>query len=267
MDSGYKKFFQEARSLRAKEARSNEKSQGKAPKRRVDLKGNLKIKRKRPPSPSATFPFKALVAFIILTWASVWALVEWENIERYLNGVQVSFFGQALAEADTEAGKKQPTKDKKEEKKSSNAEPEQTKKSSAARAWTEEELALFTKLEERKKNLDLREEELNKMEAELQKQKVMIEKKIDELGELRKKIANQLKVQVEVDEERVKKLVDFYSNMKPANAAKIVGDLNEDLAVEVLGRMKKKDAAAIMNLLDPGKSKRLSEKYAGYVKR
>ena len=52
--------------------------------------------------------------------------------------------------------------------------------------------------------------------------------------------------------------------MKPKQAAEVIGSLNEELAVEVLAKMKKKNAAEIMNLLPPDKARILSEKYTGY---
>ena len=59
-------------------------------------------------------------------------------------------------------------------------------------------------------------------------------------------------------------LVDLYSNLQPKQAADVIGSINEDLAIEVLAKMKKKSAAEIMNLLPPEKARTLSEKYTGY---
>jgi len=130
--------------------------------------------------------------------------------------------------------------------------------------YTDEEINHFNKLNEREHQLDLREAELNKLEAELHKQKNEIEARIAKLEQIRGDVANILKDRVATDEKKVNTLVDFYSNMKPQQAATIIGNLNEDLAVEVLGKMKKKNAAAIMNLLDPKKAEVLSEKFTGY---
>jgi len=52
--------------------------------------------------------------------------------------------------------------------------------------------------------------------------------------------------------------------MKPAQAAKVFETMDEDLAVEILGKMKKKNAAEVMNLIKPEKAQVFSEKYAGY---
>jgi flagellar motility protein MotE (MotC chaperone) len=102
------------------------------------------------------------------------------------------------------------------------------------------------------------------LEEELQRQKVELDKRIQQLEGVRRDIASILKDRVEVDQQKVDKLVDLYSNMKPKQAADVMSSLNEDLAVEILSKMKKKNAAEIMNLLPPEKARILSEKYTGY---
>jgi flagellar motility protein MotE (MotC chaperone) len=52
--------------------------------------------------------------------------------------------------------------------------------------------------------------------------------------------------------------------MKPQQAAKVFETLDEDLVIEILGRMKKKNAADILNLVKPEKAQILAERYAGY---
>jgi flagellar motility protein MotE (MotC chaperone) len=130
-----------------------------------------------------------------------------------------------------------------------------------------EELNHFSKLRERKMELDLREQELARLEEELQKQKLEIEGRLQRLTEVRDDISKLLSERVKVDQERVGKLVEFYSSMKPQQAATIMEKIDEDLAVEILGQMKKKNAAEIINLLQADKARRLSEKFAGYAKK
>ncbi len=55
--------------------------------------------------------------------------------------------------------------------------------------------------------------------------------------------------------------------MKPQQAAKVFESMDEDLAIEILGRMKKKPAAEILNLVKSEKAQVLSEKYAGYKRK
>ncbi|MCB0414925.1 MAG: hypothetical protein KDD50_11360, partial [Bdellovibrionales bacterium] len=79
--------------------------------------------------------------------------------------------------------------------------------------WTDEELSHFSKLNERKRQLDQREQQLAKLEEELHKQKIEIESRIKRLEELRGQISKVLTDRVNIDQEKVVKLVDFYSNM------------------------------------------------------
>lgn len=132
------------------------------------------------------------------------------------------------------------------------------------RSWSDEELGFFNKLNDRKKELDLREAELSKLEEELQKQKAELDDKIKQLETMRADISKTLKTRVAVDQEKVDKLVQTYSTMKAQNAAKIIETLNEDLAVEVIDKMKKKSAAEIMNMMDAKKARRISELLTGY---
>ncbi len=137
-------------------------------------------------------------------------------------------------------------------------------KPSDIRNWSDEELSFFNKLNDRKKELDLREAELAKLEEELGKQKTDLDEKLKQLEAMRAEISKTLKTRVAVDQEKVDKLVQTYSTMKAQNAAKIIETLNEDLAVEVMDKMKKKNAAEIMNMMDAKKARRLSELLTGY---
>lgn len=130
--------------------------------------------------------------------------------------------------------------------------------------WTSEEMSFFKRLNDRKLELDRREAELAKLEEELQKQRVGIEEKIKQLEKTRAEISATLKGRVEQDQEKVAKLVDVYSNMKPQSASKVIESLNEDLAVTILDKMKKKNAAEILNTMSSAKAKRLSEMLTGY---
>lgn len=188
-----------------------------------------------------------------------------DKAEEIISTIEIKILGTTASASETPAAaKNSQTKDKKTE---GTAEadaaapaPEKEKQLS----MTPEELALFKNLEERRKALDQREAELKKLDEELQKQKEELDKRLVDIEQVRKSIANQLEEKVKVDQERVDQLVSFYSSMKAQQAAKIIETLNEDLAVEVLLKMKKKSAAEVMNLMAADKAQRLSEKFAGY---
>ncbi len=201
-----------------------------------------------------------LVAFVLAGGSGWYLYVGDQGANKLFDRVEVSLMGEASAASATQDSSAE-TKDKSEEKSSATTALE---KAAPKKTWTDDEITLFSKLEARKTQLDSRESELNKLEEELQKQKDVLEKRLAELEEVRGKISAKLDEKVKVDTAKVESLVSVFANMKPAQAAKVVEGINEDLAVEVLAKMKNKNAAEILNLMDAEKAKRISEKYAGY---
>jgi flagellar motility protein MotE (MotC chaperone) len=251
MSNGYDRFFKAAKAARHEDG-----------KERL-LRQALRMKRKKSRPP---LPWKAVGGLLIsLVLAGFYAAnPDW--IESLIGRIEVSAVGEADAEAAEPAAagpaaEKANAEGEKAAAKAGEAAPDKGREPKAA---VPEDLSHFEKLKQRKLELDMREKELTELEEELQKQKVELDKRIAQLEEMRGQIAQVLKDRVEVDQEKVNKLVDLYSNMKPKQAADVIGSINEDLAVEILAKMKKKSAAEIMNLLPPEKARMLSEKYTGY---
>ena len=240
---------------------------------RREIAVRAKNRRKASMRKRQAFPvIPAIIAVIAIVTCTI-GFVKPDLADRLLSHIDVSLFGKANAEASP--------KKKEEAKTAEAAKSAETKAASAAttakphetaraelpsdfRNWSDEELSFFNKLNDRKKELDVREADLGKLEEELQKQKAELDTKIKQLESMRADISKTLKTRVEVDQEKVDKLVQFYSTMKPQQAAKVIESLNEDLAVEVMDKMKKKSAAEIMNALKPEKARRLSEMLTGY---
>ena len=124
-------------------------------------------------------------------------------------------------------------------------------------------VSVFEALKTKRLALEKKERDLARLEEDLHKQKAEIEKQLKELNKMRRNISSVLDKKVETDESSLQKLVGVYSNMKPQNAATIITQLDEELAIQVLGQMRKQNAAAILNFIEPKKAKYLSEKYAG----
>lgn len=262
MKSGYDQFFKAARNAKAQAkptAPAPQKS-FKLSEEKLRSKLNVKPKRKQRKSEVPVFSLMFAMGAVGL---SAWLLIEPTRLEAILDKVEVNFMGAASASAEKAS---QPEGAKAE--KSAATEPGHLDaKNPKTDSYSEEDISHFAKLNDRKKELDQREKELNELEEELHKQRVEVESRILKLEEMRTQIASILKERVAVDEEKVNKLVEFYSNMKPKQAADIIMTINEELAVEVLGRMKKKNAAEVMNLLPSTKAQALSEKFAGYKRK
>jgi len=218
---------------------------------------------KRKPNP---FPWKAFAGLAVTVAALGTYLLAPEHVEKWANRIEVNAMGGAASasEAAAKSAEKSKATPTHAEKPAAGGEPANPDHGPEAKSAVPEDLSHFEKLKQRKDELDMREKELSELEEELQKQKVELDKRIVQLEEMRNQIAQILKDRVEVDQEKVTKLVDLYSNMKPKQAADVIGSINEDLAVEVLAKMKKKNAAEIMNLLPADKARTLSEKYTGY---
>lgn len=218
----------------------------------------LRVKRKR----KTPFPWKAVAGLSVSLFIAGLYFINPEGFEKALNKIEIKAMG--TADAEEKPAEKSKGVSAEKEKAAAKTEKSAPAKGGEEKSAVSEDMNQYDKLRQRKEELDQREKELTELEEELQKQKVELDKRLTQLEEMRGQIAQTLKDRVEVDQEKVTKLVDLYSNMKPKQAADIIGSINEELAVEVLAKMKKKNAAEIMNLLPQDKAKVLSEKYTGY---
>jgi flagellar motility protein MotE (MotC chaperone) len=272
MKSGYDQFFKTAQDVKrgtpppsvAKgkaqfKTRSTDAQTAK--KQEQQLRQSLKMKRKKAP-----FPWKATAALAASLVLAGFYLAAPQAVENFVDRIQIRAMGAADAAENQAPAKKAGAEGKASSAKEAAQGKEKTETAQGAGEHPIEavDASHFEKLKERKEALDLREKELGELEEELQKQKVELDKRITQLEDMRNQIAQILKDRVEIDQEKVNKLVDLYSNMKPKQAADVIASINEDLAVEVLAKMKKKSAAEIMNLLPSDKARVLSEKYTGY---
>ena len=245
------------------------------------LQTKLQARRERP-----KFPVAAFCVAVCALGVSVGGYLFPEKLEQMLAKVEIGAFGAAEAKTETKTDAKSNSKAEDKSSAKADATKDAEKLTSAdggkgensaatadskkkepgvnTKGWTEEEMSFFNKLGERKKELDTREAELNKLDEELQKQKIELEKRIQYLEQIRAQIGTTLKSKVSADQEKVDKLVQFYSGMKPAQAAKVMESINEELAVGILDKMKKKNAADILNAMESKKAQKLSEVLAGY---
>lgn len=267
MKSGYDQFFKQVRknandgaikvqpSSKPRASKVSQSEVAQQLRERVMTRTQMKRKKK------ASIPWKFVgFSFIGLVLAIV-GMQYSPQLDAFIKRVEFSVMGIASAEeksAPPAEAKKAANEDKPEAK---------TTGPTPAKEYTQEELNHFAKLNDRKKELDAREEELARLESELQVQKSELDKKLEELKKTRREISSVLDEKVKADEKKVDALVQMYSNMKPQQAAKIFETMDDDLAIEILGRMKKKPAAEILNLVKAEKAQVLSEKYAGYRKK
>ena len=107
-------------------------------------------------------------------------------------------------------------------------------------------------LERRQSELDHRQEELNAMESR-------VNDKLEEMQALEGRIKMMLKDAQTLQDEKLRHLVDVYTNMKPKQAAQVLETLNEQTAVRILAAMRGRQAGEILTNVTPEKAGRLSE--------
>lgn len=251
MKSGYDQFFQKAQRAAKGEPESGKRFALNPSQVEASLRQKAGVKKSRK---KASVPWKMIVFSVVGFLVAGAGLVHADQLEDFLKRVEIGSFGQAFAQTPTPPAPTPPP--------AASAAP-----AAAERQPTSNQIDHLSKLSDRQRELEARAEELSRQEAELAQMKIELEKRLQELEGMRQQISEILAERVKVDEEKVETLVQMYSNMKPPQAAKIFESLDEDLAVELLSRMKKKNAADIMNLLPPEKAQIFSERYAGYKRK
>ena len=105
---------------------------------------------------------------------------------------------------------------------------------------------MFRDMMERRKKLDEFERQLRAREALLKAADKEVERKVLELGKLKKEIESLLNQQTEEEEARIRSLVKIYEGMKPKDAARIFDTLDIDVLVSVMSTMSERKVAPIL---------------------
>lgn len=104
-----------------------------------------------------------------------------------------------------------------------------------------------------------KQEELNRREQELLALQQQMQSRLDELHALEGKIQGMLKKAGDVQDEKLKHLIDVYSNMKPRQAAQVLETLDERIAVKILAGMRGKQAGEVLTYMQAEPAAKLSE--------
>jgi len=110
----------------------------------------------------------------------------------------------------------------------------------------------LNELEEKKKKLAIKEKKLKKRDKELS----LLEEELQ-----RKKQALEKREAIyENQEAKWQKLVAYYNDMKPDAAAAILSEMDDQIVIEILRRMKKSQVAIVMMKMDPKRAGEISRK-------
>ena len=120
------------------------------------------------------------------------------------------------------------------------------------------EIELLQSLNIRRHEIEGREREFELREKTLAAAEHGLVEKIAELKRLKTQVESLLTQHDEEQEGRMQSLVKIYENMKPKDAARILANLNGEILLDVIERMREAKTAPILALLSPEKAQRLT---------
>jgi len=113
-----------------------------------------------------------------------------------------------------------------------------------------------------KKDLSAKELELKTLEEGVDKKLAEIDKKLIEMRELQKKIETALAARSEQETKKIQDLAKIYDKMSPDKAALALSGLDKKLAAQLLGYMKVKAAAKILDQMAKQNTTELSKTFS-----
>jgi len=107
--------------------------------------------------------------------------------------------------------------------------------------------------------LKARAEALDRQEQALKTMETDLNARVAKLQELETMLKGMLSEAKSIKEEKMRHLIDVYTNMKPKQAASVLETLDENIAVKILAGMKGRTAGEILTGVSAKKAAKLSE--------
>lgn len=105
-------------------------------------------------------------------------------------------------------------------------------------------------------------EELENKKNELKRLEGEVDKKIEQLNQLRVKIEKLLAQKDAEEQKRILELAKMYEKMTADKAAVVLGTVDQQLAISILAQMKTKSAAKILNNMERDKAAKLTTAFS-----
>ena len=128
--------------------------------------------------------------------------------------------------------------------------------------FSRSEIELLQELSKRRKELDAREQTVVQREGLLTAAEARIERRLAALGEVKTEIEGLIKKYEAQEEKELKNLVLIYEKMKPKEAARIFDQLEMDVLLKVIDRMKSTKTAPVLAAMAPERAKELTMRIA-----
>ncbi len=186
-----------------------------------------------------------------------------EMKEQSMMGVSAPEEEEADASAEEESPQLTFAEEKEEKKESSHDEEEEDKggdidwrdASDSDLDYTDVKMELFEDLSKRRKEIVKKEQMMLTREALLRAAEKELDRKFQELSQLRGEIESLLEKQSDEEQGRVTSLVKIYEGMKPKDAARIFDTLDLDILVLVLGKMSERKLSPVLAKMNPERAR------------
>ncbi len=126
-----------------------------------------------------------------------------------------------------------------------------------------ETLRMMEMIERKNRELKERDEQMTLREKNLQALEAKIKSDLKKIEVALARSEEQVGIKRDLIEKNVNNLVKVYSAMKSAEAARLLENLDEGVAVQIVSRMKSKTAGSVLGKMNTAVAKRISEKIAG----
>lgn len=117
---------------------------------------------------------------------------------------------------------------------------------------------VYDELSARRRDISSREKDIMTREALLKAAEKEIDRKFEELKQLRGEIEILLGKQSEEEKARLKSLVTIYENMKPKDAARIFDTLDLDILVSVMGQMSERKLSPVIAAMNDERARTIT---------
>jgi len=115
-------------------------------------------------------------------------------------------------------------------------------------------------MEDKRNSFRKEERKITDLRSDLEVEKKVVQESREELKNYLNRIQDALKESDEEREKRVKKLAKLYNSMDPAEAAAVISNLDMDLSVEIISRMKERKAAGLLEAIPEDLASSISKK-------
>ena len=127
---------------------------------------------------------------------------------------------------------------------------------------TATERQILTRLVEQQEALERRGRDLDRRETQLQALQEDVQRQIVQLERIQLDIEQSIETKKAQDIEQLEKAVSFYTRMDPGAAALSIANLDQKTAVNILMRMKDKQASAVLESMTAERSSELIDSIA-----